>query len=65
MNPDLDMQEAARLIERARDLLLLHRDTTPGLAYFFRALTADAAALRNMARIARQNDACVTERLFA
>lgn len=65
MSPDLDMQEAARLIDRARDLMLLHRDTHHGLRYFLKTMSADVAALQNMARLERQNHRSVNERLFA
>lgn len=65
MNADLDMEEAARLLERSRDLLLIHRASTPGLTYFIGAHAKDATALRNMARIARENTRFTNERLFA
>lgn len=60
-----DMQEAARLLDRARDLLRPHRQEQAGLDYFERTLSADAVALQNMARIRRENAHREGLRLFA
>jgi hypothetical protein len=65
MNADLDLQEVARLIDRARDLLLLHRESNAGVGYFLRQWPRDAQALRNMARIERESRRWETRRLFA
>lgn len=65
MNPDLDMQEVARLLELARDLLLLHRDEVPTVRFFAASLTRDAKAMRNLARHTRESSYFQAQRLFA
>lgn len=65
MNADLDMQEAARCVDRARDLLLLHRGSNHGVRFFINQWSTDAVALRNMARLERESTRYESERLFA
>ena len=65
MTPDLDFEEAARLMERACDLLLFHRYTHPGVAYYIRQWPGDMRGLRSMARRERETQSIETRKLFA